>query len=328
MDEMRPSRPAPPGLTVSAAAGRLGISPDTLRSWHRRYGIGPSRHIDGRNRHYGPEDLARLELMCDALVDGASCADAARHALAASAAALARHRTAGPPTFTPWDPTPDREVARRGGRGLRLPGATTAARGLGRAVLAMDPVGVRRLLAASIADHGVVHTWDGVVRPVLAAIADRWASTGVGIEQEHLLSECLLRAFDAVGQTMSPPRNPRPVLLACVPDDLHSLPLSALAAALAERGVAGHVLGAALPEDALHAAIRRTAPAAVVLWAQYLGPGLGSGLARLPRPRLRCRFFVAGPGWSETDLPTTVARLDSLASACGPILDAAVMARR
>ena len=69
-----------PGLSVAAAARRLGVAPATLRTWDRRYGIGPAEHTPGRHRRYSADDVARLELMQHALVRGASPADAARFA--------------------------------------------------------------------------------------------------------------------------------------------------------------------------------------------------------------------------------------------------------
>ncbi len=47
----RPLRPVPapeaPALTVAAVARRLGVAPATLRTWDRRYGLGPSEHTPG-----------------------------------------------------------------------------------------------------------------------------------------------------------------------------------------------------------------------------------------------------------------------------------------
>ncbi len=56
--------PADPGLTSGALARRLGVSPTTLRSWDRRYGIGPEVRGDGRHRRWSPRDVAVLEEMC------------------------------------------------------------------------------------------------------------------------------------------------------------------------------------------------------------------------------------------------------------------------
>ncbi len=58
------------------------------------------------------------------------------------------------------------------------------------------------------------------------------------------------------------------MLLACLPDEQHTLPLEALDAALRERGTATRMLGGAVPAEALTAAVRRTGPGAVVLWSQ------------------------------------------------------------
>jgi len=69
-----------PRLTVSGAARRLGIAPATLRTWDRRYGIGPTEHARGRHRRYSADDMARLELMQRALMQGAAPAEAARYA--------------------------------------------------------------------------------------------------------------------------------------------------------------------------------------------------------------------------------------------------------
>ena len=70
-------------LSVSGAARRLGIAPGTLRTWDRRYGIGPTEHARGRHRLYSAADMARLELMQHALVQGAPPAEAARYAQSA-----------------------------------------------------------------------------------------------------------------------------------------------------------------------------------------------------------------------------------------------------
>ena len=74
-----------PTLPVAAVARRLGIAPATLRTWDRRYGIGPSGHTTGRHRRYAPADIARLELMQRALLRGATPAEAAEYALRATA---------------------------------------------------------------------------------------------------------------------------------------------------------------------------------------------------------------------------------------------------
>ncbi|MFJ5991866.1 MerR family transcriptional regulator [Lentzea sp. NPDC092896] len=293
------SHTSEPLLSVAAVARRLGVAPATLRTWDRRYGLGPTGHTVGRHRKYGPPDVARLELMQRALLRGASSAEAARFALDSKSS-----MTHG---VVP--------VAPSGGRGLKLPGASRLARGLGRAAVAMDSIAVQGMLADSLASDGVITTWNEVVRPVLTAVAARWQLSGAGVEVEHLLNECVLAAFVRATPLVTSGRNHRPVLLACMPEERHNLPLYPLAAELAHRGVVVRQLGAALPVDALAAAVRRTAPAAVVLWAQlprYADPGV---ITALPRTRQQVRLFVGGPGWRRGVVTSPAERVEDLAAA-------------
>ncbi len=329
-----PSEVNQPQLGVAAAARRLGVAPATLRTWDRRYGLGPSEHAPGRHRRYSADDLARLDLMRRALLRGASAADAARHARTAPL------RPSGP---APGDPPPaalddsavhdgsgpqtgphevDLEVPGRAGGGtLRLGAAGPAARGLGRAAMALDAAAVRQMLTDAIESTGAVAAWDEVTRPVLVAVAQRWAYSGAGVEIEHLLSACVSAAFGARA-VAAPSAGAPPVLLASMPGDHHALPTIALAAALAERGVACRPLGADLPLPALVAAVRRIAPAVVFLWSQLAATADADVLRALPRTRPRFRTYVGGPGWYGTQLPPRVLLLESLGEACTEITGA------
>jgi MerR family transcriptional regulator, light-induced transcriptional regulator len=338
-----------PRLTVSGAARRLGIAPGTLRTWDRRYGIGPTEHTRGRHRLYSAADMARLELMQHALVQGASPAEAARYARAALPSQDGSSGGDGaarpdPEALTPPRPElgpvplvdtgngavpaaidPDERPVRAGGGTLRMPGAGPRARGLGRAALAMDPGAACTLLEESIAADGLVGTWNDVARPVLVAVGQRWATSGRGVEVEHLLSECLIAVFSTRAAGLQATRVPpngvpagrplRPVLLAGMPTEMHVVPLAVLAALLAEHGIGCRSLGPALPADALAAAVRRTAPAVVVLWSQLKPTADTAVIATLPVTRPRFRTYVAGPGWDGAALPAGVSWLGSLTDA-------------
>ena len=68
-------------LTVAAVARRLGVAPATLRTWDRRYGIGPSEHSAGNHRRYSAGDVIRLTSMVRLIVAGVTPKDAAGKAL-------------------------------------------------------------------------------------------------------------------------------------------------------------------------------------------------------------------------------------------------------
>ncbi len=294
-----------PRLTVAAVAHRLGVAPATLRTWDRRYGLGPTAHESGAHRRYSPEDLGRLEGMRRLIQSGVAPAEAASIVLAAG-----YDGTSGDARF------PDRDGRLPGGSGgrvLAVPGANEVVRGLARAAMALDSDAVVALVVEQVHAHGVLRTWEHVLGPVLVSVGERWATTGQGVEVEHLLSRCIVTGLR---QAVSVPVGlGRPVLLACAPEDQHDLPLHALAAGLAERGQGCRILGA-LPVYALVAAVRRTGPAALFLWSQTRATGDVAVLTGLPVTRPPTCVVVGGPGWPEI-LPARVSRADGLGAAMG-----------
>jgi hypothetical protein len=270
-----------------------------LRTWARRYGLGPSAHTAGAHRRYSAEDLGRLVVMRRLTHEGVSPADAARMALAGDAAE-AVPRPSGRvidlvPTERP-DPT-DRETSRSGGgRVLPLPDATPAVRGLARAAMALDAGALTESFQRYLSRLGVVGVWERLMVPLLRGVGERWASTGEGIEVEHLLSETIQDVLHAHAARGREGRRTAPVLLACLDDEQHGLPLQVVSAALSERGVDVRMLGVRTPLAALEAAVRRCGPAVVIVWATM--PGLSiDALSRLRGIRPSPLVLAGGPGW-------------------------------
>jgi DNA-binding transcriptional MerR regulator len=284
--------PIDPGLSAGQAARRLGVAVTTIRTWDRRYGLGPERREQGRHRRYSRRDMQRLELMSRLVTDGVAAAEAAR--LARSAAEPGR-LTQLPPDVT--------EPA--------APSALPQVRGLRRAALTLDDEQLDRILREAVSED-VAAAWTGLICPVLRDIGRRHARTGQGVEIERLLS----REVSAALTRPRPPAGPASVLLACAAEELHSLPLEALAASLAARGVRSRMLGARVPVAALEAAMARTGPCAVVLWAHTPTTAdivpLRAAVTARPRPAL---VVAAGPGWASGQLPLGVHAVDDFADA-------------
>ena len=309
-----------PGLSVAAVALRMGVAPATLRTWDRRYGLGPSAHQPGAHRRYTAADLARLEHMRRLVIAGIPPAQAAE----ASRDLTVDYEMLAPVTRLPVarlaDSTP---VSARpgGGKVLPLPGGTPALRGLARAAHTLDMASCTAIIMDALETDGVQKTWDTLLVPVLAAIGDRWETTGKGVEVEHALStvvqECLARTLRGLAE----PVNCRAVLLACAPDEMHSLPLWAVAAGLAERGVYARVFGTGLPGPALMQAVHRIGPAAVFVWAQMAEASDFDYLRELPTFRPAPMVLVGGPGWIG-EPPAEVTRVNGLADTVATIVRA------
>jgi DNA-binding transcriptional MerR regulator len=311
-----PALPAP--LTVAAVARRLGVAPSTLRTWDRRYGLGPSEHTAGAHRRYTPQDVARLEVMRRLTLDGSSPADAARlaRALADASAHVSPAATLGEPDSATVTSLED---ARSAPASVPEP---VAVRALLRAANALDAGTATRQVAASIERRGVVWTWDRLVAPALITIGTRWQSGQRGVEVEHLLSQCVVTALASTVALPRAPLNSRPVILAAADEEQHVLALHALSAALAERHLVSQLLGARVPPAALTEAVRRSGPAAVFVWSQLPETGDPAALSRLPGLRPAPIVVAGGPGWGHP-LPPGVHRASDLVEAVALLTRAA-----
>jgi transposase-like protein len=322
------SSPPPPTFTVAAVARRLGIAPPTLRTWDRRYGLGPTMHTAGAHRRYSPTDVERLMVMRRLTLEGVAPAEAARIAGATvlrgsssgSQVGVVPSNGAGPPAPGALGPAPGHQRAPSGGgRVLAMSDGTPIRRGLARAAMSLDTVETERLLREAIRTGGVLPTWNDVIVPVLQALGERASLTGEGIDVEHALCEVLMGLFRDVTSALKTPRNTAPVLLACADRDYHSLPLHALAAALAEEGIGCRMLGQGLPPEAVSASVRRTGPAAIVLYARIDGAD-ASAVQDLRRQRPMPAVVLAGPGWLAETVPPSVRIAGSLQDTLSEVL--------
>jgi methanogenic corrinoid protein MtbC1 len=212
---------------------------------------------------------------------------------------------------------PDRPlVLGRAGGGNVVPigGRNPAARGLARAAQALDTAACSSLISQAIAAHGVIEAWDHLVVPVLTGIGRHWSATGQGVEVEHALSAAVQDALSVSIRASRVPVGGRAVVLAGAPGEVHSLPLWAVGAALAERGIAARILGASLPVDSLIQAVQRLGPAAVFVWAQLEQSADRAILSAVPALRPAVAVLVGGPGW-PADLPPGVTRVTDLGDA-------------
>ena len=305
---MSQSTPGPEvGLTVAAVAARLGIAPATLRTWDRRYGVGPSNHSEGKHRRYTEADLELLVEMKNAILHGYAPADAAKVALSAQNSATTN-------SAKPQSARGNLSLVSNDDSGvvIDLNGPRASVRALTRAATMLDGKACDEIVSRLLNEHGVVWTWQNVLCPVLNTIGETWERTNSGIEVEHVLSESIINQLRNISASVQDAANAKPVLLAGAPNELHTLPLYVIAAGLAEFNIASQMFGARLPLDALSAAFDRIGPCAVVVWSHTRGTAdaaIWEGLTQLRHMPL---LMAGGHGWHEEELPDEIERANDL----------------
>ena len=190
--------------TVSSVADELGVSASTLRTWERRYGLGPERREAGSRRRYQPEDVERLRAMVNHVHAGLPAAEAAKRALADVSAR---------PASGPLNAAQLRSVA-----------------------LADNLPRLEAALEAAVASHGLVHTWSRFVEPTLKSLRSDPGGEPVGGAPALML----VNAFQRVCRSVYQSRPARSLVggdrVAIISDSLHETAAQVIGVALAWYG--------------------------------------------------------------------------------------------
>lgn len=228
-------------LAVAAVARRIGVAPGTLRTWDRRYGLGPTAHSAGSHRRYTTNDVARLTVMRRLTSGGVAPADAARSAL---------------------ETIPARATD-VGHEGARLATLVDAAR-------REDEAACRQLLAVP---PDVVAWWRELVEPARDALAAISGLARAGDDPAGVLDSAALAALrNRVALTREPTVPVRPVLLFAMPPERPSLLLHALALGLADRGVDARVVTGTVDPGRVRELVAQARPVAVALLSERVAP--------------------------------------------------------
>jgi DNA-binding transcriptional MerR regulator len=249
-------RASGPSLTVAAVARRLGVAPATLRTWDRRYGLGPSEHLAGSHRRYSGSDVSRLLVMRRLTLEGVAPSEAARSALdsdeTASLAGQLPSTTEVIDAFSdavPMAPDPPALVS---------------------AASHFDNAAVRWMLAR-VQARDVLAWWTELVEPALRTLDERAALQRPGECATPALTAAAfaeLRSRAAVSSARSQSTGEgdaaQPTVLVLPVAGGPDLLVHVLATALQGSGVRARVLSGDRP-GAVASAVERLAPSAVLL---------------------------------------------------------------
>jgi DNA-binding transcriptional MerR regulator len=297
--------------SVGAVAERLDLTPSTLRTWDRRYGIGPSQRTEGGHRRYDEVDIQRVRLMAQLTGRGVPASTAARVATSIDAPALASALGPGP-----------------GASAVGQHVAESTIEAIVSSAAELDADGLARLYQRVTRESDLISAWTAVLAPALRRIGERWREGSMGVDSEHLASELLVNELRSLTQSnRSRVAGRRRVVLASADEEQHYLPLVAIEAELSLQGVGCVFLGPRVPVDALLDLLGRTAPSVVFLWASITRPQhdpLWQTLVAAERPTT---LVIGGPGWPD-HLPeqpserVTVRHAVSLDEACAMLTEA------
>lgn len=232
---------------VRLVSARTGLSPHVLRVWERRYGAVHPVRSPGGQRLYTAADVARLQLLRDAVQAGRSIGQLAglpNEALRDLIASDQQHR-AQAPQESPRTPGADRaETARV----LQV---------CLDAVHQLDPERLAAALRRATVHLSLAALTDEVLAPLLTEIGVRWTHGRLGPAQEHAASAVVHRVLGDLVRSFAPPAD-APALVAGTPmGQRHELGALLVAVCAADAGWRVTYLGADLPAAEIALAAER-----------------------------------------------------------------------
>jgi MerR family transcriptional regulator, light-induced transcriptional regulator len=223
-------------LRIGELSRRVGVSPEVLRAWERRYGLLRPTRTEGGFRLYSADDEERVRRMLALQQEGLSPSVAARAA-----------------------------VAQDGG----APAAASAEalrRALVDALDRFDEAAANRAFDHALAALTLDTLLQAVVLEYLADLGDRWSAGLASVAQEHFASNVIRGRLLGLARDWGQGGGPLAVL-ACAPQERHDLGLICFGLALRARGWRIAFLGADTPADTLLRTADELRPELVVLTA-------------------------------------------------------------
>ena len=250
---------------IGAIARLTGIPIATLHAWERRYGFPLAARSAGGHRLYSENDILLLRAVKGQIDQGLS----ARHAVGAvQKMAEEGHLPEKYANETPHAATPPVVPSR-----LRDQ--------LIEALLSPDLERAERLLGDMLAFYSPEELTLQVIGPALNEIGEAWAQGRIDIATEHLASNYLRHHLLLWMGTAPRPREVKPIVLVCPPNEWHEGSLLMMGVLLRRRSWPVAYFGQNMPFPDLSVFIGKIKPRAVVMAA--MSEETARSLAEWPR---------------------------------------------
>lgn len=218
---------------IQTVSKLTGVPAATLRAWERRYGLPKPSRTASAYRLYTDRDvqtIQRLKSMCDA---GMSPSEAAK--------IVAADSTSPSDDVHTLEPSNDAFAPSR-----------TA---ILQAIAEFDPIALEHAVQHCLTLGSATTIFDRIIRMVMHEVGQRWVAGEFSVGQEHLATQVMESAARRLLSLVQPVEGSRQVLLACMGDESHVLPLFGVALHLASVGFRSVVLGANTPPSAVRHAV-------------------------------------------------------------------------
>lgn len=262
---------------VGAVSERLGVTASTLRTWERRYGVGPSFRTQGGHRRYTDRDIDRVELMRRLVGRGVSAQDAARVARTLDGEELSlalSDEASRKPVRVSSDDLVDALMA---------------------AVVTGNLERLSELSAGLMRRGRLADTWRDFLAPVLVRMSLESSAGTLTVESETAATAVIIRELRGlVASERLPDTGSTGVLFARNVAEPDAVPLLALEAALSQAGVVTRTVGPESGSRSVATLVTRLRPDVLVTWGHAPDASLRRAVDELEGETFMVQVL---PGW-------------------------------
>jgi len=212
---------------IRIAAEMTGTTAPQLRVWEKRYGVPQPRRSDHRYRLYSDGDVQELRRMGQLVSNGLQPSQAAKRVVE------------------------ERKTKAVLSADIPKAHAAYARATMMQAIRDFDGETLEDQLNLLLRVGPVDQSWNEIIRPLMEEIGQAWFDGDLNPAQEHVASNGVRYTLQTMYRLIEPKKPHGTVVLACVSDELHDLPLFGLAVEMATLGWKCMMLGARVPAYAV-----------------------------------------------------------------------------
>lgn len=261
-----------PTFNLKAVVQETGIKPETLRAWERRYGIPRPERSAGGHRVYSRRDIETLHWLKRRKSEGLSISRAAArwHSIvnAGRDPIQVSGETQDPLLFggRPFEESLS-DVEMREDDSLQVAAARSDWLA---ACLAYDENAAIQVLSQAFARFSVESVCLDLLCRALRQLGEEWHACSAAVQQVHYATGLAMQRIEILLGASPPAHRTGQLLLACPPEEHHTMGLAILHLLLRRKGFSIVNLGGNVPLNEMEKTVQKTRTDLVILSAQQL----------------------------------------------------------
>jgi DNA-binding transcriptional MerR regulator len=247
-----------PTFNLKAVVRETGLKPDTIRAWERRYGVPKPRRTSGGHRLYSQRDIDLLKWMSARQHEGLS--------ISRIVALWKALEAEGKDPLQVTSHSVMRQAIQLGDVGE----LANLRQDWIQACLTFDEPRAEQTLSQAFALFPLNSVVLDVMQRGLAEIGEGWYRGEVAVQQEHFSSALAARRLQTLIAASPAPTRAERIVLACPPEEQHTVSLHVINLFLRRQGWEVIDLGANVPLNRLESMVVNLRPQLLIASAQQL----------------------------------------------------------